>query len=165
MCKSGQLKIQQMAFMILAVTIFFILAGLFYLTIYLQGIARQSNEQRERQAVINAEFFAESPEFTCGSYCIDTDRLMVLKNKTAYKNFWPYESIEVRRVYPKGIGRECNFGNYPDCDSYTIVDDKAENIRKAANFVALCRKDPVQGHVSRKCELGKIILGVEIKDV
>lgn len=163
--KRGQFKIQQMAFMIVAVTIFFILAGLFYLSIYIQGIAEKANEQRERKAVINAEFFAETPELTCGSNCIDTDRLMVLKNRTSYRDFWPYSSIEVRRVAPRGSGRECTFGNYPDCDAYTLLDKKVRNTRKVSNFVALCRKESFEGFVTRKCELGKIVLGVELKDV
>ena len=143
----------------------FILAGMFYLAIYIQGVTHDANEQRERRALINAEIFAESPEFTCGSYSIDTDRLMVLRNRSSYKDFWPYSSIEVRRVYPRGVGKECTFGNYPDCDSYTLLDKKVENTRKVSNFVALCRKESFQNYVSRKCELGKIVLGVEIKSI
>ncbi len=163
--KKAQFKIQQMAFMILAVTIFFILAGLFYLSIYIQGVAEKANEQRERRAVINAEFFAETPELTCGSYCIDTDRLMILKNRSVYKDFWPYSSIEIRRVVPRGTGRECTFGSYPDCDAYTLFDKKVRNTRRVSNFVALCRKELFQGFIAKKCELGKIVLGVEIKSI
>lgn len=165
MNRKAQFKIQQMAFMILAVTIFFILAGLFYLAIYVQNLAEKANEQQERRAVINAEFFAETPELTCGSNCIDTDRLMVLKNRTSYRELWPYASIEVRRIYPRGMGRECSFGNYPDCDSYTLLDRRVQNVRKVSNFVSLCRKEAFEGFVTRKCELGKIVLGVEIKNV
>lgn len=165
MNKKAQFKIQQMAFMIVAVTIFFILAGMFYIAIYIQGAAREANEQRERRAFINAEIFAETPELTCGSYCIDTDRLLVLKNRTSYNDFWPYSSIEVIRIYPKNTRKECTFSNYPFCDTYTILDKKIENTRKVANFVALCRKESLGGYIYRKCELGKIMLGVEIKNV
>ncbi len=162
--KKGQFKIQQTAFMILAVTLFFVLAGLFYLSIYLRGVARGANEQNERRALINAEIFAESPEFTCGSHCIDTDRLMVLRNRTAFKDYWPFSSIEVRRVYPAGNGKECSLSNYPNCDTYTLVDKKVKNIVKVSNFVALCRKEDLEGVIARKCELGKIVLGVEVKN-
>ena len=163
MHNKGQFKIQQTAFMIIAVTLFFVLAGLFYLSIYLRGVARGANEQNERRALINAEIFAESPEFTCGSHCIDTDRVMILRNRTAFRDYWPFSSIEVRRVYPAGTGKECSLSNYPNCDTYTLVDKKVKNIVKVSNFVALCRKEVLEGVITRKCELGKIVLGVEVK--
>lgn len=165
MDKKAQFKIQQTAFMIIAVMLFFILAGMFYLAIYVQSLAQEANALRERRAIVNAEMFAESPEMTCGASCIDSDRMMVLKNASAFKEFWPYARVEIRRIYPPGLGRECTFANYPKCDTYTLMDKRIENVREFSNFVALCRRESTVSGVVRKCELGKIVLGVEVKNV
>jgi uncharacterized protein (UPF0333 family) len=46
--KSGQVKIQQMAFMLLAVTLFFVLAGLFVLMVVYNNIKSSATDQEKK---------------------------------------------------------------------------------------------------------------------
>ena len=86
----AQMKIQQMAFMLMAIVLFFILAGLFWLAVYSTNLRKEATMLEQEKAVILASMLGESAEFSCGgeSYCIDTDKMMVLKDRQAYKNFW-----------------------------------------------------------------------------
>ena len=86
MSNKGQLKIQQMAFMLLAVTLFFVLVGLFVLVFILGGISESAESDCERNALMLVTKLANSPEFFCGdafgnrmATCVDMDKVMILK--------------------------------------------------------------------------------------
>ena len=166
--KRGQFKIQQMAFMLLAVILFFILVGLFWLAVQYRTLHKQATQLGESRAVLMSEFVSQSSEFSCGSkdgqYCVDTDKLMILKDRKVYSKFWPVSYIKVRRIYPTQEETECNKNNYPNCSVYNIYkNEKIESQGAVGSFVALCRYEKIQGHATRICELGKIIVGYEIK--
>mgnify|MGYP001573404596 CR=1 FL=1 len=162
--EKGQMKIQQMAFMLMAVVLFFILAGLFWISIQYVQLHKDATRAEEEKAIIAASFLGESAEFACsenlGSYCVDTDKLVVLKDKQAYKNFWPYVYIELRKT-GKEKEIECNKANYPNCNLYKILDTGKKSTREARSFVALCRKEGEL--VYTKCELGELVIGYEVK--
>ena len=50
-----------------------------------------------------------------------------------------------------------------DCDVF-ILFDKNKSERTTASFVALCRKESEGNSVYDKCEVAKIIAGVEVKN-
>lgn len=157
------MKIQQMAFMLIAVTLLFVLAGLFIVTLRFSGLRESAEALDERNALLLAGKLADSPEFSCESAfgeartnCVDLDKAMALKsNVNTYTGFWGVDGIEIRRVYPAGEDRECTIENYPECNKITIVD--AETGTGVGNFVSLCRKDFDNG-VYDLCELGRIII-------
>ncbi len=161
-----QFKIQQMAFMLFAITLFFILVALFWLAIQQRNIINVAKEMRENQAVLLSKAIIGNSEFNCerelGSYCIDTDKIMVLKDKQAYKEFWPVSFIKIRKIYPP-LEKEvvCNKANYPDCNIFELFNHSAEG-SGVGSFVALCRYDLVEGYPTRICELGKVIIGYEV---
>ena len=165
----GQLKIQQMAFMLMAVTLFFILVGLFVLVIRFSGLRKSAEILEEENAVLLISKIANSPEFSCeesfGSgktNCIDSDKVMVLKEHIGkYFGFWGVSNIEIRKIYPKMSETECNLGNYPNCNLIKITSSELEGVG-IANFVSLCRKESFEGEVFDKCELGKIIISYKI---
>mgnify|MGYP006896948547 CR=1 FL=1 len=80
--KKGQFKIQQMAFMLVGVVLFFMLVALFWITISYQSIQEEATKMRRQEAESIAHFLSGSSEFNCPEedYCIDTDKLMVLAN-------------------------------------------------------------------------------------
>lgn len=163
MKKRGQLKIQQMAFMLMAVVLFFILAGLFWLSIQYVQLHKQANLNERERAIIVSSFLAGSAEFTCGDYCVDSDRMLVLGEVEAYKKFlWPYAYIIIKK-----LGREdkieCTKANYPNCNTFTILDKGKESVGEAETFIALCRKESYVTGINEKCELGKIKIGYEVK--
>ncbi len=161
--KIGQLKIQQMSFMLVAVFIFFVLAGLFVLSLSLSGIRRSAAELEEKDAILLVEKLANSPEFSCEQSfgnkvnCIDKDKAIVLKDSiNKYSDFWGVSNIVIRtKLTEKGI--ECNSGNYPDCDYINII-SKETNGFSVDTFVTICRKDSDENKIYDNCEIGKLIV-------
>jgi len=130
--KKGQLKIQQMAFMLIAVTLFFVLVGMFFLTIQVSKIRKTAEVLEEKNAL-----------------------LLVTKLAKKYEDFWGVSNIQIRKIYPAGI-KECNIGNYPNCDIIKIYD--GEITEEYSNFVSLCRKESFEGSSYNKCELGRLMV-------
>lgn len=171
MNNKSQMKIQQMAFMLIAVMIFFALVGLLIVTIGFSGLKEKATALQEENAMLLASKLANSPEFSCGQAenCIDLDKIISLKEninkyKTDNKNFWGVSGIEIIRIYPAPINKkkliECTQENYPNCDKITLI--SGEGIAPE-NFVSLCRKefDSESYTTYDKCELGKILVKYE----
>ncbi len=168
--KKAQLKIQQMAFMLMALTIFFALVGMFIIAIKLSGLKESAAEVAEENALLLVTRIANSPEFSCGESfgtrklnCIDTDKVMMLKkNIVKYNGFWKVSNIEIRKIFPvSSRDKLCTLGNYPDCN---IIRLRPQNITSEySNFVALCRKESFEGRVYDKCEIGKIMVAYSEK--
>ncbi len=169
--RKAQLKIQEMAFMLLAVFLFFTLVGLFALTIFYSGLRDEATKIAEDRTLSAVTSIADTPELSCitaKSNCVDGDKLIALVNKTAYENFWPFSSLKV--ITYRGFNKKedelilCSFANYPDCDLFVVYDKKIRNERARGSFVAFCRKEYENGYVYDKCELAKIIAGTELKN-
>ena len=164
MKNKAQLKIQQMAFMLMAVTLFFVLVGMFVLVIKFSGLKESAAELEEKNAMLLVTKLANSPEFSCGEVfggtkvnCIDADKVMALKeNINKYNDFWGKETnVEIRKIYPKG-DITCTRGNYPNCNVINLQSKKIT--AEHSNFVSLCRKESFEGEIYDKCELAKIMV-------
>ena len=164
--KQGQMKIQQMAIMLLAVTLFFILVGLFVLAFRLTTLRGSAAELEAKNAMLLVSKISNSPEFACGDAfgtgkldCIDADKLMALKgNIEKYEEFWgnEIENIEIRKVYPPETDTECNAANYPDCDVIKLFDRETVGVPQWT-FALLCRKAEKENGVKYdKCEISRI---------
>ena len=166
--RRGQLKIQQMAFMLMAVTLFFVLVGMFFLVVKFSNLKEDATGLCEKNAQLLATKLANSPEFSCGESfgsskvnCIDADKVMLLKENIAkYSGFWGVSNIEVRKIYPIEAEKTCELGNYPDCNIIKIR-SKEDTSAYLSNFVSLCRKESYEGTVYDKCELAKIMINYE----
>ena len=164
------MKIQQMAFMLLAVTLFFVLVGLFFITIRFAGLNESAIALEERNALLLTTKIANSPEFSCGAVfgtgttnCIDGDKVIALmRNIESYEGFWGagVSNIEIRKIYPVGEEVVCTLGNYPDCNSLRIISGEVKGF-SAENFVSLCRKESEGGETFDKCEIAKILVSYE----
>ncbi len=164
--KKAQMKIQQMAFMLIAVILFFGLVAMFVVSFKLSGLREAAAMLEEKNALLLVTKLANSPEFSCGRgfgtekvNCVDLDKAMMLKQDIAkYVNFWGVENIEIRRIYPELTGEiVCSLENYPDCNIIRLLSESSEGTG-IANFVALCRKHSFERQAYNKCELGKIIV-------
>ena len=170
MDKLGQVKIQQMAFMLLAVTLFFVLVGLFVLVIRFAGIGDAATALEEKNALLLTTKMANSPEFSCGNVygtgninCIDGDKVMALmKNIEDYDGFWGnrVSNIEIKKIYPEEETKLCTLGNYPDCNTIRIISGEVKGF-SAENFVSLCRKESEAGETYDKCEIAKILISYD----
>lgn len=155
--KKGQMKLQQTAFMLLAITLFFVLIGLFVLVFRFSGLKDAATNLEEENARLLVSKLANSPEFSCGESfgtqrisCVDGDKIIALKrNIEHYSGFWGVSSVEVIKVYPELEEIEIySSGNV----GYTV-----------SNFVSICKKDSIDGEIYDKCELAKLIVGYESK--
>ena len=164
--KKAQVKMQQTAFMLIAVTIFFVMAGMFIIVIRFSSLQDTAELLEERNALLLVSKIADSPEFSCGnafgaprSNCIDTDKVMALTGRLRdYSDFWGVSGIEIRRIYPAEAGTECSSENYPECGKITVV--PSEQGTGISNFVSLCRKEQEQNSIRiyDRCEIGKIVV-------
>jgi len=160
--KKGQLKIQQMAVMLLAVTLFFALAGMLILSTQFSDLKQRATAIQADNAKLLVAKIANSPEFSCGnsfgtamSSCIDADNLQEKINEYGNGNFWGVDGIEIRKIYPPSEDIECTMVNYPNCDTITLINSTGIGV---SNFVSLCGKQNVNGSVYDKCEMAKIIV-------
>ena len=154
--KKGQLKIQQMAFVLVAVMIFFAIIALIYFTISLSDLRGKAQELKEQEASELVRKMAGTGEFIwkrdCSS-CIDLDKAFLLKDRASYKEFWELSFLQIKKIYPTAIG-ECNKAKYPNCDTITIV-ESGEIGTPSSAYVSLCRWEQEKGGYV-KCEIGRI---------
>jgi len=152
--KRGQWKIQQMVFMILAVFIFFILVGLFFLTWTSRDVRNSYEELEKEQAISSLKVITDMTEFNCGSresLCVDKDKLRIMRGNLSlnYADFFEVESIE---FYVLGNSSE----------SFLIYDSGQSQQKKYSTYVSVCEKDSLSGYVYDKCEVGKVLVGVKL---
>jgi len=166
--RKAQFKIQQMAFMLIAVTILFVLVGIFILAFKFSDLKKSATELEEKNAMLLVSKLANSPEFSCEmAYgnkvnCVDADKIMILReNINKYNNFWGIDGLEIRKITAQ---QEilCTKGNYPNCNHITFNLGEANGF-SVSNFVSLCRKDSTGGQIYDKCELARIIVSYEKK--
>ena len=167
--KRGQLKIQEMAFMLVAVFLFFVLAGLFFMAVLSSGIQKSAVDIEMKKASGVIANLAGSAEFSCGKpNCVDGDKLVGMARNDDYRFFWPtFESLSIIRE--SGIGKstgliECNIATYPNCDEYVIF-DRGGNKTTTSSFIALCRLEKENGVKYEKCEMAKLEIGVSKDEI
>lgn len=171
MKKRAQIKIQQMTFMLIAVTFLFILVGVFFLSIRLYNLKKTATNLEEQNALLLVSKLANSPEFSCGNAfgrsrtsCVDFDKLISLQGRAGeYSELWGVAKIELRKVYPSEGNVVCDANNYPNCDIVEILDKNVNTQPASSNFVSLCRKDSNGIMIYDKCELARLMVSSEEK--
>lgn len=160
-CKrKSQMKIQQSAFMLLALTLFFVLGGLFFLAIKVADVQKNVILQDQERAISLVNKLSRTSELGCGGRlnCLDMDKLMVMKNRQEYKDYWNIDTLIVRKLYPESE-EECNSENYPDCGIIKIFSDK--NAAEISTYIALCKKTRFKETVVEDCDLGLLMVEIE----
>jgi len=168
MSSRGQLKIQEMAFVLLAIMLFFGIVALIYFALVMNDLREQGKIQSENEANALVKRMISIPEFSwtkqC-STCIDHDKILALKyvelyNKTK-EEFWNLDYLAIEQIYPKKAGGECMNGNYPNCNITTVISKKINYGKTSFAYVALCRWNNDKNQ--NICELARIV--VSSKDV
>jgi hypothetical protein len=158
----GQLKIQQMAFTLVAIIIFFGLVSLFYFSIRINSLQEGAETDKEQESIELVRKFSSVPEVSwtqtdCDA-CVDLDKILILKDRPTYSGFWKVPLVKIEKIYPQS-SKECTKANYPNCQTITLVDTQKKYVAHES-YVSLCRHEQLpENHV--KCELGKIIIGFE----
>lgn len=164
--KKADMRIQQMAFMIIFVFIFFSLVGMFFLRIQLSTLKSTKSSLDMDLTISSIETIMNMPELNCGNtsfLCIDEDKVFALSSMSgAYSGLWPISSLEIRKIYPKSDAEiTCPAAN---CTTYKIYDSMQSSSQKYGTFVSLCKKVKRDGIVQDDCTIAKLEVGVKIKD-
>ena len=163
--RKGQFKIQQMAFMILAIFFFFILVGIFFIGWQYASAKKGFATLQEEKALSALKVIADSTELNCDSsedWCIDKDKLVAFgENSGLYYDYWSVASIEVLMVFPNPNEGEPILCPLEGCDYYVLYDSGQRNRRTYSAYVNVC-EDIDRSH--EICELAKLVLGVKINE-
>jgi hypothetical protein len=164
-CSRGQIKIQQMAFMLVVLVIFFAMVGLVYLAISLANLKERAGALRDEEASKTVQKLSGVPELSftsasdCSS-CVDLDKALLLSERDSYNNFWNLDYLRIEKIYPESPDVECTRGSYPNCKWVTIIDKAAGDVAGTKTaFVSLVRWDPDLGGF--RYEFGRIHAGGE----
>ncbi|MBM3233355.1 hypothetical protein FJZ18_04280 [Candidatus Pacearchaeota archaeon] len=158
----GQIKIQEMAFVLVALMIFFSVAIIFYISLNSADRKDKVLEQRENEVLETLRKLADSPELRwsdsheeCNG-CIDLDKAILLKDpqrNQQVRALWNMGALSLEVISPSRTG-ECSIGNYPLCKTITLINSTiGSRIQYEGAFVSLCWRE----QQSRICEIGKII--------
>ena len=163
----GQLKLQEMSFVLVALMIFFTLVALIFVSVRSSDLRERAQSLKEDAAREAVRKISGSPELLwagCAG-CIDADKTLILKERVKKNpteaDIWQFTYLALEWVYPRRAGGECTSVNYPQCNTTTIL-RRAENYGVASSaFVTLCRWDAIRG---ARCELGRVVAaGQEVK--
>ncbi|MBS3066072.1 hypothetical protein J4229_03450 [Candidatus Pacearchaeota archaeon] len=154
--KKGQTKIQEMAFVLIAIVIFFSMVALVYFSIRLSSLKGDAETQREQSTKEIIRKLSDIPEFSWAdcSGCIDMDKVFVLKGKSSYNNFWALDYLAIEKIYPNRTKSECTNANYPECTTIILINKTGSYGSPTGAFVSLCGYYKEYGGI--RCELGKI---------
>lgn len=161
--KKAQMKIQQMAFMLVAVAVFFALVALIYLSVSLSGLKNTAVHLQDQEAKETVQKIAGVPEltFTSGgscSSCIDLNKALAINPKIA-EELWNFDYLEIKRIYSKDTldERDCtpiNFNADPTkCDKITLINKIGRPRADQTAFVTLVYRDNNGRYIY---ELGRI---------
>lgn len=154
-----------MTIMLLAVTLFFVLAGMLVLVTQVSSLKAKSTIIQSDNAKLLVSKISDSAEFACGtsfgtemSSCIDIDKVFNLKSLISTYgngNFWGIQGLQIRKIYPNNNGTECTSSNFPGCDVITLIPGNGTGV---SNFVSLCGQYNLNGQIFSRCDLAKIIV-------
>lgn len=157
--KKGQLKIQQVAFMLIAVTIFFALVVLFYFAIKIANLESDYRIMQREKAEGLITKITHYPElsFRGISRAVDKDKLIILKEKQEYQDFFGkgVKGIIIQTIYPSGEIIECSRENYNECNLIKIFTQRS--VSDVSSYVSLCYNVP-NGY---ECEIALIMLDID----
>jgi len=155
--KKAQLKIQEMAFVLVAIVIFFALIALVFFSIKLNSIKKQAGLVQEEQAASLVRQISGIPElsWSCSS-CIDFDKAMALSlsDKNALSSFLELDYLKIELLYPQSNNQSCVLGSYPNCKNLLLINTTTNFGIVSSAFVNLCRWDSEKQQ--NICELGKV---------
>lgn len=161
--KLAQMKIQQMAFLILAVMFFFALVGLFILRISLANLEGDFSNLNKEQAITSIQVVTSSTELNCNSreeLCLDEDKLQIMSGdfKEFYSSFWPVAFIKVYKYSAFNSSPvKCPS---PNCNHYEVHNNGQEFFETRSSIISICKKSTIDSSRYESCEVGRIEIGI-----
>ena len=162
----AQMKIMQMAFMIVAVFFFFVLVGLFFLSIQFKDVKGSAAQLQRDQAISSLRVIADMPELSYDAseaVTLDEDKLRIMSGNFSryYDDFWPVASVSVYKLWP--VATELKPCPGLGCNYYKLFDNGQDNVNTYSTYVSICKKVS-EPKGSDFCSVGKLEVGVKIRD-
>ncbi|UCD20645.1 MAG: hypothetical protein JSW08_02620 [archaeon] len=153
--KKGQFKIQEMAFVLVAVVILFGLVFLFFARFELGRVQDVAEELREDRAITLTRTVASMPELRCSrsvlrvseAACLDIDKVESFNNSASLRE--SYDSMWKSNYVTSIVVEEI----YPDKNTYYIYNRGFAN-ESYFSFMPLCSED--------KCVIARLIVGINL---
>ena len=156
----AQLKIQEMAFVLVAFILFFALVSLFYLSLRTQNVSESAAALRESEAQALVRKLSGSPELRFGgcSQCVDFEKALLLKKSLASaganERLWDLDYLAIDILYPQRAGGECTLASYPQCNHTTILKTTQNYGVATRAFVTLCYWESGKEYI--RCDLATL---------
>lgn len=154
----AQLKIQEMAFVLVAIMIFFALLALVFFSVKMGSYKETAANLQEEQASLLVRHISGIPELSWGCPgCIDMDKALALSisNHQDFARSIELDYLMLESLYPDSNPRECNLAVYPDCSKITIISSSNSSFGTASSaFVNLCRWNSEKKQIV--CSLGRV---------
>ena len=102
----AQIKIQEMAFVMLALALLAMIGFIFFMRFQSENIAKAGEEAKQSTAISLLDKIASMQELRCekGEICIDEDKIEIIKDKSMGNLFQGLKKVEIKRIYPEGEG-------------------------------------------------------------
>jgi type II secretory pathway pseudopilin PulG len=126
----AQIKMQEMAFVLLALAILAIIALIFFIRFQSANIAKIGESAKQETAMSLLDKIASLQELRCsqGEICLDEDKVNIAKDKNLGNLFQGLAKVEVRGIYPTS-------------SDIVIYQSGAVN-QSYSTFVNLCEQKP-----------------------
>ena len=151
--KKSQMKIQEMAFVLIALFLLFSMVFLFYIKLKSSDIDRTSYELKQNNALSMLGKIAAMPEFSCSSalgkdsLCMDEDKLRVMQDRKDYETlFKGIKEIKISKIYPS-------------VEEFVIYSSNKEDYESYGAFTSIC-KQRYDNTGFYQCSMGVIHLSI-----
>jgi len=157
--KKAQMKIQEMAFVLLALVLLAVIGLIFMLKISGQKITESAEDIKAQTTVSLLEKIANIPEIncfckpSCRINCIDADKVSILQSMPSSQKELIFQGVSnatIVRVYPEG-------------NDLSIYSGEPSNAPVYSTFINLCQYD-LSGEHEYRCAMALLVLqGEEAK--
>jgi hypothetical protein len=149
----GQLKIQEMAFVIVALVVLFALVALFFVSWRLHSVQGEVETLHEYAGGKIVSQLVNTPELGGSCHgCLSWDNAWVLAQRNnSLKDRWNLDYLEIQIV---GVNQTCTRQTYPSCGTMVLIPGEAYGTAQRA-FGAVCYWD--QNIEQERCQLGMVI--------
>jgi hypothetical protein len=148
----GQLKIQEMAFVLVALVVLFALAGLFFTSWRVHSLRGEVEALQEYGGGTLVRQLANTPELqgSCQG-CISFDKAWALATlRIPLAEQWNVDYLSIQLL---GNEQSCTAGSFPNCGSLSLVNGSAYGTAQRA-FAAVCYWDASLNQ--ERCSLGMV---------
>jgi len=151
--RKAQIKIQEMAFVMLAIVLLAVIALIFFMRVSSEKIKSEGEFAKQQTAISLLDKIASLTELSCaqgtGTICIDEKKAEIVSSddyQARMKNiFQGINETRIRRIYPSGDD---------------IVVYKAGKVSQSySTFISLCKQEKVGYSMEWKCGIALLELG------